>query len=379
MRIPALASLIAPAALAALSACSPSFAGPEHVTGLRILAVQAEPPEIGAAADGSGPSWPAPTASLRTLVGHPAMATDGAPHAVVLHLGCTPAPGDVAGTACTSMSELSQPADLLRFVVADDACAAPGRGTVNGITFSGLEACSRDGCQPLSVLLDPADPGSALALPSPAYLLPDGFTLAALPAGHTQRVLGLDVVDVALALEASPGDVAPPVAVPDACAALGAVLQRFGDEWPLRHNLAALKWLHVRGPDMPADSPPNQNPSLSGVSLAGAPLPAPGGTPAAVVAGHAQDLLPVLPGDFEALRQTYQRFDTNARYVDTRQEDWTYSWFATAGDLDQSHTYAWNVANALTPGSGRAVIWLVVRDLRGGVAWTAGEVEAPPP
>jgi hypothetical protein len=371
------ATLAALAVLALSAGCATQFDGPEKVKGLRVLAVQAEPPEIGAAADGSGPSWPAASASIRTLVGHPAFAQDGDVHAIVLHLGCTAAPGQVAGTVCTQLSELSQPSDLLAFLSAATACTAPGLGVAGAITFSGLEACSRDGCGPLSVPLDPADAASTVSLASPTYALPADYSLAALPSSSTQRVLGADVVDLALALEAAPADVAPTAAVADACGALAAVLGRFQAAWSARPHLAALKWLHVRGPDMPAASPPNHNPVVSGITLAGAPLPAPGGTPLAAQVGKKQDLLPALPGAFDTLRETYQRFDTDARYVDTRQEDWAYSWFVTAGDVDHSHTQSFDEANPLDPGAGTTVVWLVVRDLRGGMAWTAGELAAP--
>jgi hypothetical protein len=227
------------------------------------------------------------------------------------------------------------------------------------------------------VLRDPEDPGSAVALPAPAYALPDAFSLSALPAGHPQRTLGIDVVDLALALAARPEELAPAAAAADACAALGAALGRLAALWPDRAHLASLKWLHVRGPEMPVASPPNQNPAVSGMKLDGTALPAPGGTPAAVRAGEGQDLLPVLPGDFVALRERYQRFDSDGALVDTRDEEWAYSWFTTAGDLHHAHTNAWDEPDRLTPDHGRALLWLVVRDLRGGMAWTAAEIEAP--
>lgn len=378
MRAHAIAPL---AALLALAGCNvPDFTGPEEVRGLRVLAVRAEPPELGAPADaGADEDWPAGSAAVESLVGHPNFAATADAGAVVLHLGCTPAPGEVAGTVCTRMSELTRPSDLLQLVDATDACAAPGRGAVEAITFSGLEACGRDGCGALSVALDPTDPASAVPLPTPTYSLPDGYALSSLPAGHPRRVLGVDVVDVALALEAAPEELAPATAVADPCAALGAVIQRIQDRWsdPTRDKVAALKWIHVRGPDMPADSPPNHNPSLAGMTLDGTPLPAPDATPLAVTAGRKQDLLPALPGPFDDLRERWKRFDTDGNYVDTRTEDWGYSWFTTAGKLEYSHTTAWDERNQLKPVSGPAVLWLVVRDLRGGEAWTAGVVAAP--
>jgi len=365
------------AALASALSCTTQFEGPQTITGLRVLGVRAEPPEIGALADAAGTGWPADHATIQSLVGLPAFAEDGDEDAVVLHLGCTPAPGEVGGTACTQMSALGDPSQFLPFLVPETACTDPGLGAVDGITFSGLEACSRLGCGPLSVLRDPADPTSAVTLASPSYALPQGFALSGLPPGDPDRVLGTDVVDLALALEAAPGDVAPTSAVPDDCTALFAVLERIEEEWPTRANLTSLKWLHVRGPDMPSASPPNQNPSLSGITLGGAPLPEPGGVPLAVAAGQQEPLLPSLPAPFDDLRETYERFDSGGNYLDTRVEDWAYSWFTTGGDLADPYTSSWDETNPFTPASGRAVLWLVVRDLRGGVAFTAGEVLAP--
>jgi hypothetical protein len=362
----------------ALAACAPSFDGPEEIKALRLLAVQAEPPELGAVADGEGAGWPAAAASLRALVGHPDFVADGPPRAIVLHLSCTPAPGDLQAPLCTQFAQLTDPSGLVGAIDTAGACAAPGRGAVNAITFSGLEACDRSGCVPFSVRRDPEDAGSAVALPAPGYTLPDGLALSSLPAGHVQRVLGLDVVDLQLVLEAAPDDVAPAAAMPDACATLGAVLERIGGLWETRPHVVGLKWLHVRGPDMPAESAPNVNPVVSAMSFDGATLPPPGAAPAAVTPGLERDLLPVLPGDFAALRQRYQRFDTNARYVDTRNEEWTYSWFTTAGELKDPRTYAWDDAQPFEPAAGPAVLWLVVRDLRGGSAWTAAAVEGAP-
>lgn len=378
MRTHAIASL---AALLALAGCSPQFDGPEKVKGLRILAVKAEPPEIGATGEGSGSTWPEPGAGIEALIGHPAFAAgDDDVHAVLLHLACTPTPGDPVGTICTQMSALSEPSQLLQLASFATACSDPPHaGVVNAVTFSGLEACNRGGCAPLSVRSNPADPSSAASFDAPTYQLPADFSLSALAAGHTQRVLGTDVVVLSLAVEAAAEDVAPAAAVDPGCETLlPAVLQRFAEQWPLRSHVASLKWIHVRGPDMPADSDPNENPQVAGISLGGTTLPLLGAEPQPAVAGQTKDLLPVLPGAFDDLRQTYQRFDTNAVHVDTREEDWAYSWFATAGEIDKSHTTRWDEKNPYQLKSGRAMIWLVVRDLRGGETWTAGEVQVPP-
>ena len=59
---------IATAAVLALTACQPDFTGPEQVQGLRVLSVQAEPPEIGAPGDqGSHTGWPPDGAVIQAL------------------------------------------------------------------------------------------------------------------------------------------------------------------------------------------------------------------------------------------------------------------------------------------------------------------------
>ena len=129
---------------------------------------------------------------------------------------------------------------------------------------------------------------------------------------------------------------------------------------------------------MPAENPANHNPTVNGIRLGAALLPAPGGTPAPAVAGQTTDLLPDFgAGSYESLRERYQRYDTTGTLVDTRDETWAYSWFSTSGELDHAHTDSDDPRNTLSPGRGRAVVWLVVRDLRGGMSWTAGEIEAP--
>jgi hypothetical protein len=365
-----------PVALAAALAagCAPDFTEPSQVTGLRVLAVLAEPPELAPPGDGSA----AARATLATLVAHPAFATDGARRATVLHLGCTPSPDPSVPSLCTAISELASPEALLGLADLDQACAAPGLGTPGAITFAGLESCGRDGCEPVEVRLDPSDPASTVALPTPGYELPTALDLSALPAGDPTRVLGLEAVDLALALDAAPADLAPAAPVGDACQALGAVAVRLGELWESRPHVAALKRIRVRGPD--AVNPPNQNPAVTGIALGGVALPAPGAADPADVGGGARvDLLPLHPGDPDQLRETYVEVDAEGVPVREKKEEWTWAWFTSAGSLADPYTRAADQAAELTaPGSGRALVWLVLRDLRGGLAFTSGVVEAIP-
>jgi len=361
------------AAAALLAACSPTFDPASRIEKLRVLAVRAEPPDLAPASYGVASD----VASLGALVAHPGFVSDPSRRAVVLHLACTPTPGDPSPTPCTLTETLADPAALLAGADLAAACAAPGLGAPGAVTFAGVESCGLSGCEPVSVLLDPSDTASAVAFPSPAYALPTGFDLALLPPGLPERVIGVEVVVLALALDAGPAALAPGQPVADACAALAAALARFRAEWPAREHVAAIKRIRVRGPD--ALSPPNRNPVASGIALGGATLPAPGTAPAAVAPGSEADLAPVFPGDPAPLHERYVECDAAGFPIETKTEEWVYSWFTTAGDLEDLHTRDGGDPERFTaPTSGRAVLYAVARDLRGGVAWASGTVEVAP-
>jgi hypothetical protein len=359
--------------LAALAtvACGPEFTPPMEVTGLRVLAVRAEPPEVAPPGDSSAPS----RAELGALVAHPGFAGDAVRRATVLHLACTPAPGSAGANPCTVLTTLADPTALFPYVDLELACSAPGLGAAGGITFAGLEACGATGCAPVTVLRDPADAGSEVTLPAPAYQVPAEASLAGLPEGDPSRVLGLEVVIVSMALDLGPDELAPDTAVPDSCTALGTVAHRFGERWGSAASETAVKRILLRGPD--ALSPANSNPPLTGIALAGSPLPAPGQAPTAIPGGAQADLLPLLPGDPDALAETWIEVDGNGTPIGERQEEWTYAWFTTAGELADPYTRtATDPAKLTAPGTGPLLVWLVVRDLRGGMAWSAGALVA---
>jgi hypothetical protein len=359
--------------LALAAACGPDFDPASEVQGLRVLAVRAEPPELAPASDGAAPA----RAELETLVVHPALVADAARRAVVLHVACTPTPGDPRPSPCASYSELDDPSALLAGAELAAACASPGVGVAGGISFGGLEACGRDGCEPLAVRRDPGDPGSTAALPRAAYALPADYTLSSLPPSSPERVLGVEVTDLALALDVTPEELAPASAVGSDCELLGAVAARFQAEWSRRAHVAALKRIRVRGPAAP--SAPNHNPVLSAVALDGAALPAPGEAPATVASSAKVLLLPLLPASFEELRETYVESDAAGQPIATRQEDWAFSWFTTSGELEKLHTnHPSEAAELTTPASGAPTVWVVVRDLAGGVAWRAGTLAVGP-
>jgi len=365
---------IALAALAATATgCGPKFTSPTDVADLRILAVRAEPPELAPPGDASAPT----RSALGALVGHPAFATDATLRATVLHVACTPVPGQAEPSPCTVLAELASPQGLVGLADPGTACTAPGLGVPGAITLAGLESCGRDGCEPVVVRRDPADPGSEVTLPVPAYEVPAALDLGSLPPGNPERVLGVEVMDLALALAVDPADLGPDTAVASDCEALGTVASRFAAGWDAGPHVLALKRLRVRGPDAP--SAPNRNPPLDGIALDGALLPPPSASPYLVAPGEERALTPVLPGDEAALREAYLEVDGAGNVLGEKTEEWTYSWFAAGGELSDLHTRSATQPEVLTtPPSGRAVVWLVVRDLRGGVAWTSGLVTATP-
>ncbi|ACG72737.1 hypothetical protein AnaeK_1507 [Anaeromyxobacter sp. K] len=355
-----------------VSGCAPDFPPASEVSGLRVLAIRAEPPEIAPAGDGSAPA----RAALDALVAHPLQAADPSRRATVIHLACTPVPGAPDASGCARLEALTDPAALLSGADLAEACAAPGRGRAGALTFAGAAACGPLGCEAAVVRRDPADPGSEVTLPEPAYELPPELSFSALPAGAAERVLGLEVTVIALALDAAPAELAPASAAPDACAALAEVAARLLAEWDLRGHVIALKRVRVRGPE--ALSPPNANPVISAVRLGGAALPPPGAPPAAIAGGD-QDLLPALPGDPAALLEEYVYADSDGRPIETRRETWAFSWFGTAGEIDRLVTHGAGEADRYAPApAGPALVWSVVRDLRGGTAWSAGALVTGP-
>jgi hypothetical protein len=63
--------------------------------------------------------------------------------------------------------------------------------------------------------------------------------------------------------------------------------------------------------------------------------------------------------------------------VRERTEAWAYAWFTTSGELKDEYTRGVDDPEQLTaPASGPLLVWLVVRDLRGGMAWTAASLIA---
>jgi hypothetical protein len=171
---------------------------------------------------------------------------------------------------------------------------------------------------------------------------------------------------------------AEPAELADASAdcPLAGVASRLSELWGTREHVVTVKRVQVRGPEAP--DAPNQNPVIDGIAVDGAAIA--DGAPPALQTGKRQ-LTPVLPDGADALREPYTKLDAAGVPIESKREEWVYSWFSTAGDLKDLHTRDPDPAEEWTLGTGdagagatRALLAAVVRDLRGGEAWTVREV-----
>ncbi|MBI5547866.1 MAG: hypothetical protein HY901_28620 [Deltaproteobacteria bacterium] len=366
-------------ALLAATGCSPQFASPTLVEKLELLGLRSEPPEIAPAAMAGEPAgaWPRPPsrAALTSLVAQPANLIDPAHRLTVLYLACTPKLGDPSSLPCDSFDVLRDPGSLVQgeglSCSGSGSLPEPGVGVQGGVSFSGLEECDASGCHAAQV--------GGVTLPAPLYALPADLVLSALPVGTPARTLGIHVTVVAIAVDASPEEL---FAGNDACQWLQSFPARLQEMLASRENVTATKRILVRGPD--AEDEPNRNPSLPGVTRDGATL---GDAPAEVEAGAKVPLLPMAPADTDY--QTYSKYEATGVKVETKRESWAWSWFTTAGEFEDAHTLkpdevaTWDVPLGTDvdplPESGSARIYVVVRDLRGGMSWLVREAKLPVP
>ena len=146
--------------------------------------------------------------------------------------------------------------------------------------------------------------------------------------------------------------------------------------WGVREHVLSTKRVQIRGPE--ARDPPNRNPAIAGIAAGSLAL-----DPGAVstVAAGTLALTPLLPSGPDGDPEPYTKLDAAGRPIESTREEWVYSWFSTAGELDETHTRGavpeeWTVAAA--PAGLRAVVAAVVRDLRGGTAWAVRDVAVAP-
>jgi hypothetical protein len=355
---------ILPLALLALAACGPDFDPASRVEKLRVLAVQAEPPEIAPVPASGTPAAP-DRAALTALVLRADFAADPGRETSMVYLACVPTPGDPAPSPCVLLSGLRDPAAMIADVAAG-TCAASPPGGAAPIAFAGAEVCHAPAAGSWRTC-GPGTTSGGLTLPAPEVALPAGFGFDALPPAAPERVLGVQAVVLAFAIDATPDELAGGTgACPAEILASGLAAL-----WAEREHVLTVKRVWIRGPDAP--DAPNENPAVDAIVAAGVPLdPA----SSATFASASVALSPALPADADALHQPYSELDSTGAVIRGAREEWVYSWFATAGEMKDLHTSdggveQWDLAPA--PG-GPAVVAAVVRDLRGGVAWTWGAV-----
>jgi hypothetical protein len=273
-------------------------------------------------------------------------------------------PGDPTPTPCVALASLRDPTSALA-EAAQAACEAPAGAAPPPIAFAGAERCEAGACAPV-ILAD------GTALPTPAVAVPADYGFDALPAGAPDRILGVQAVVLAFAIDARPEELADGT---NASCPLASVAGRLAGLWAEREHVLAAKRVQIRGPEAP--DPPNRNPVLNGIAADGSPIAE--DAPPEIGPGR-RLLTPLLPADADALRETYTKLDAAGQPLESAREDWVYSWFSTAGEMEDLHTRdpaaeEWTVgAGDAAASGGRALVALVLRDLRGGVAWTLREV-----
>jgi hypothetical protein len=349
-------TILIAAAAVALAACNPEFDPASQVDGMRVLAVRAEPPEI-------GPTPAQGAAALTSLVLRPEWTSDPARRTTILYLACTPMPGDPTPSPCVVLTSLRDPTVVLAGAAQASCEGAAGAGAPAQVAFAGAEVCDRGGCGP-AVL-----PGGA-ALPAPELALPPGYGFDALPAGAPERILGVEAAVLAFALDATVEELSVGAAGP---CPLASIATRLSELWAAREHVLAVKRVRIRGPEAPDLR--NRNPAIVGIRAGGSPIAADGSTriPAGTVA-----LTPFLPDDAATLVDAYTELDATGAPLESKVEEWVTSWFSTAGELEELHTRGaeaeeWEVGPDAT-----ALVVAVVRDLRGGVAWEVREVTVAP-
>ncbi len=357
-------------ATAALAACSPDFDPASKVDKLRVLAIKADPPEI----EPAGPTTVAPdSATLSSLVLRADFDAEPVRTTTIVHLACVPDPANPAPTPCVMLANLRDPAAAMA-TGAQRACAGGGgSGAVPWtapwpeIDLAGIEVCERMECGPAVV--------GGMPLPSPELVVTAAVraSFEALPDGAPNRILGVEAVVLAFALEATPDELVAGVGTTCPAGDVAANLARL---WPSREHVLATKRVLIRGVD-PHDPEPNHNPDIGGIEADEVTTLEPDGS--TTLDAGTRALSPILG---VCAPETYTELDASGTPIETKTEEWVYSWFSTAGELDELHTRGtdpdqWTVS--APAGGARALVAAVVRDLRGGVAWKVREVGVAPP
>jgi hypothetical protein len=344
------------AAALALAACSPDFEPASRIDKLRVLAIKAEPPEIEPAGVGT---VALDRAALESLVLRADFDAEPARTTTVVHLACLPVPGSGFATPCQTFDALGDLAALVQQVAAGACAPEPGSAPF----LAGVEQCQAGICAAASAGGIPLR-RAEIAAPPLEY-----FDRASAP----ERILGIQAVVLAFAIDASPDELAQGAVTTCAEANLVAGLARL---WPAREHVLATKRVTIRGPAS-RDPDPNLNPAVDELVAGATTLE----RDVVTVLDAGTGTLSLRPVFDDAARQTYTKRDAAGDEIATLREEWVYSWFSTAGELDELHTRGresntWTVSGTAT--GRRALVAAVVRDLRGGTEWAVRAVSVVP-
>jgi hypothetical protein len=194
--------------------------------------------------------------------------------------------------------------------------------------------------------------------------------LTSLAPGAPERILGVQGVVLAFAVDATPDELAAPAG---GCADAD-LLTNLAALWGQREHVLSIKRVPIHGPD--SLDAPNRNPAVAGILAGATSLLDPAA--ATTLAPGVLELAPVLPAGPEGRPETYTKRDSVGAAIETVPEEWVYSWFSNAGELKDLNTRGSETDRWTLAGPGLAKVVVVVRDLRGGTAWAVRDVVAAP-
>jgi hypothetical protein len=133
---------------------------------------------------------------------------------------------------------------------------------------------------------------------------------------------------------------------------------------------------------------PNANPEVDALTADGAAVALEGATPTSIAAGahvtlHASWAVCADPTKDCTGAETYPLFDLASRLLIDRREAMRLSWYATGGAFDDDHsgrdsseTDSFSENGFTAPSQpGTVIVWVVLRDERGGAGWKGFVVE----
>jgi hypothetical protein len=311
-------ALVVLAVLLAGTGCDTGFRPESLVENLRLLGVRSDPPDLA----------PGETASLDALVLDPARPGQ---NSAVLWLGCAPDPYNLNRSACSDFEVLSNVADLF----------------------------ASDGGSPDGGMLPPGV--SVIGFNGNASYAADPHVFDALDAGDTRRISGT----VGQALVFAIAEDVPPTATSEE---LEAVFRRVQSG----ETRAVTALFRVRVSENPER---NTNPSLSAFFVAKERWPR--GAHLTVLPGEPVEL------DVDAPDAAFEAFTNQTPSgLEQKTERILVAWYSTAGRFTEQRTAIREQVKTVftapggedetdpVPESREGTVYLVLRDTRGGQAWT---------